>query len=190
MPRPGGPPNAVLANTRAAALGLPPLRPWPDALAAYLRAKGHPPPDPRAAAGRAAALCYNEALMRVLMVAPTPFFGDRGCHIRILEEVRALRGLGVETLVATYAVGRDLPRSATVRTPRVPWVRTLPVGFSPHRPYLDALLLGDDAPGRAALPAGRAPRTPSRGRGDRRRSSAGSSGGPRWPTSRAAWRTR
>jgi len=35
------PPNSVLANTRAAALGLPPLRPWPEALAAYLSAKGH-----------------------------------------------------------------------------------------------------------------------------------------------------
>ncbi len=35
------PPNSVLRNVRAAALGLPPLRPWADALAAYLRAKGH-----------------------------------------------------------------------------------------------------------------------------------------------------
>ena len=80
--------------------------------------------------------------MRVLMVAPTPFFGDRGCHIRILEEVRALRGLGVETLVVTYPVGRDRPDVPTRRSPHVPWVRSLPVGFSPHRPYLDALLLG------------------------------------------------
>jgi glycosyltransferase involved in cell wall biosynthesis len=39
-------------------------------------------------------------------------------------------------------VGRDHPEVSTVRTPRVPWVRTLPVGFSLHRPYLDALLLG------------------------------------------------
>ena len=80
--------------------------------------------------------------MRVLMVAPTPFFGDRGCHIRILEETRVLRTLGVESLVATYPVGRDHPEVPTVRSLRVPWVRTLPVGFSPHRPYLDALLLG------------------------------------------------
>ena len=35
------PPYSVLANTRAAALGLPPLRPWSEALDAYLRAKGH-----------------------------------------------------------------------------------------------------------------------------------------------------
>jgi dTDP-4-dehydrorhamnose reductase len=36
-------PNGVLANTRAMALGLPALRPWPEALEAYLRAKDHRP---------------------------------------------------------------------------------------------------------------------------------------------------
>ncbi len=80
--------------------------------------------------------------MRVLMIAPTPFFGDRGCHIRIVEEARALRGLGAEVLVATYHVGHEHPDAPTVRTVRVPWVRNLPIGFSPHRPYLDLLLLG------------------------------------------------
>ena len=35
------PPYSVLANTRAAALGLPPLRPWSEALKDYLRVKGH-----------------------------------------------------------------------------------------------------------------------------------------------------
>jgi dTDP-4-dehydrorhamnose reductase len=34
-------PNSALRNTRATALGVPPLRPWPEALRAYLRAKGH-----------------------------------------------------------------------------------------------------------------------------------------------------
>jgi glycosyltransferase involved in cell wall biosynthesis len=81
------------------------------------------------------------AAMRVLMLAPTPFFGDRGCHVRILEEVRALRPRSVEVLVATYHVGREIDDVATVRTPRLPWVRRLPVGFSVHKPYLDLLLL-------------------------------------------------
>jgi glycosyltransferase involved in cell wall biosynthesis len=79
--------------------------------------------------------------MRVLMIAPTPFFGDRGCHVRILEEVRALRRHDVEVLVATYPVGRDVPPVRAVRTVRLPWVRQLPVGFSIHKPGLDLLLL-------------------------------------------------
>lgn len=79
--------------------------------------------------------------MRVLMLAPTPFFGHRGCHVRILEEVRALRRHGVKTLVATYHLGEEVAGVRTVRTPRVPWVRRLPVGFSPHKPYLDLGLL-------------------------------------------------
>jgi glycosyltransferase involved in cell wall biosynthesis len=79
--------------------------------------------------------------MRVLMIAPTPFFGDRGCHVRILEEVRALRRHDVEALVATYHVGCDVAEVRTVRTPRLSWVRRLPVGFSIYRPGLDLLLL-------------------------------------------------
>ena len=79
--------------------------------------------------------------MRVLMLAPTPFFGDRGCHVRILEQVRALRRHDVEVLVVTYHVGRDVPAVRTVRTARLPWVRRLPVGFSIHKPALDLLLL-------------------------------------------------
>jgi dTDP-4-dehydrorhamnose reductase len=37
------PPYSVLRNARALALGLPPMRPWADALGDYLRAKGHRP---------------------------------------------------------------------------------------------------------------------------------------------------
>jgi glycosyltransferase involved in cell wall biosynthesis len=79
--------------------------------------------------------------MRILVVAPTPFFGDRGCHVRILEEARALRRLGADMLVVSYHVGRDVPDVPVLRTPRLPWVRRLPVGFSPHKLYLDGLLL-------------------------------------------------
>ena len=103
--------------------------------------------------------------MRVLMVAPTPFFGDRGCHIRILEEVRALRGLGVETLVATYAVGRDHPRFGR-SAPRVPWVKTLPSASRPIGPiWMDSSSARRSGrPGAPGHPARPSPR----GRGDRR----------------------
>lgn len=48
--------------------------------------------------------------MRILVVAPTPFFSDRGTHIRILEEALALEKLGHEITIATYHIGKDIHR--------------------------------------------------------------------------------
>ncbi len=47
--------------------------------------------------------------MKVLVIAPTPFFSDRGTHIRILEESLALERLGHVVTIATYHIGRDIP---------------------------------------------------------------------------------
>ena len=55
------------------------------------------------------------------MVAPTSFFLDYGCHVRILEEVRALQKLGHQVTVITYYLGRDLPDLEIVRTRPTPW---------------------------------------------------------------------
>ncbi|MEI7891239.1 MAG: glycosyltransferase family 4 protein [bacterium] len=46
--------------------------------------------------------------MKILVIAPTPFFADRGTHIRILEESLALEKLGHEVTIATYHIGRDI----------------------------------------------------------------------------------
>jgi glycosyltransferase involved in cell wall biosynthesis len=78
--------------------------------------------------------------LRILMLAPTPYFADRGCHVRIYEEARALGELGQEVLIVTYHLGRTMPGIATVRIPRVPWYRKLSAGPSWHKPYLDILL--------------------------------------------------
>lgn len=75
------------------------------------------------------------------MLAPTPFFSDRGCHVRIYEEARTLRSLGHEILVVTYHLGRDMPDIATVRTPPIPWYSKREAGPSLHKLYLDLLLL-------------------------------------------------
>lgn len=48
--------------------------------------------------------------MRILVVAPTPFFSDRGTHIRILEEALALEKLGNEITIATYHIGKDIDK--------------------------------------------------------------------------------
>ena len=74
------------------------------------------------------------------MLAPTPYFADRGCHVRIYEEARALIALGHDVCIVTYHLGRDMPGIPTVRIPPVPWYRKLAAGPSWHKPYLDILL--------------------------------------------------
>ncbi len=75
------------------------------------------------------------------MLAPTPFFSDRGCHVRIYEEARALIELGHKVELITYHLGRDMPGITTHRIPPIPWYRKLEAGPSWHKPYLDILLL-------------------------------------------------
>ena len=79
-------------------------------------------------------------MLRILMLAPTPFFADRGCHVRIYEEARALIELGHEVLIVTYHLGREMEGIPTLRIPNVPWYGKLAAGPSWHKPYLDILL--------------------------------------------------
>jgi glycosyltransferase involved in cell wall biosynthesis len=81
-------------------------------------------------------------MYRVLMIAPTPFFADRGCHVRILGEVHALTEAGCTVTLCTYHNGRDVPGVRTVRIPHVPWYTKLEAGPSHHKYYLDLMLLG------------------------------------------------
>ncbi|HEX7586522.1 MAG TPA: glycosyltransferase [Patescibacteria group bacterium] len=52
--------------------------------------------------------------MKILVIAPTPFFSDRGTHIRILEEALALEKLGHQITIATYHIGKEI--SNEIRT--------------------------------------------------------------------------
>lgn len=64
------------------------------------------------------------------MIAPTPFFADRGCHTRIYEEIVALQNMGHEILLCTYGLGRDVEGIKTVRTVNLPWYKKLSAGPS------------------------------------------------------------
>jgi len=75
------------------------------------------------------------------MVAPTPFFADRGCHIRIYEETRALQNLGNRVVIYTYHNGRDIPGIKIRRIMNIPWYKKLEAGPSYQKLYLDFLLL-------------------------------------------------
>ena len=81
-----------------------------------------------------------ETHLKILMLAPTPYFADRGCHVRIYEEARALRSQGHDVRIVTYHLGRDMPDIPTIRIPRIPWYSRLEAGPSWHKLYLDLLL--------------------------------------------------
>ena len=78
---------------------------------------------------------------RVLVIAPTPFFADRGCHVRILEEARALILLDHQVRICTYHIGRDIEGVKTRRIIRIPWYSKLSAGPSIHKFYSDILLM-------------------------------------------------
>lgn len=77
----------------------------------------------------------------IMHVAPTPFFSNRGCHIRIKNIVDALSTQGIQSVICTYHLG-DTPSKLDVR-------RTYPIkgytkrdaGFSPYKFPADLLLL-------------------------------------------------
>ena len=79
--------------------------------------------------------------LKILMIAPTPYFSDRGCHVRIYEEAKALRVRGHKVVIVTYHLGRNVGEIPVVRIPNIPWYSKLSAGPSWHKPYLDILLL-------------------------------------------------
>lgn len=79
--------------------------------------------------------------LTVLHIAPTPFFADRGCHMRIRGLLAALNGRGVRNVLCTYPLGRDVPGIETRRTMRIPGYRRQQAGPSFFKYLADPLLL-------------------------------------------------
>lgn len=78
--------------------------------------------------------------MHILIVAPTPYFSDRGCHIRILEEVAALYRAGHTAEIFTYHLGRDVGPAQIHRIKPVRWYTKTSAGPAWGKVYLDWLL--------------------------------------------------
>jgi glycosyltransferase involved in cell wall biosynthesis len=78
--------------------------------------------------------------LRVLMIAPTSFFADYGCHVRILEEAQTLQALGHSVTIATYHNGGPVAGLDIRRSLWVPGRRSFEVGSSRHKIAFDALL--------------------------------------------------
>jgi glycosyltransferase involved in cell wall biosynthesis len=85
--------------------------------------------------------------MNILVVAPTPFFSDRGTHIRILEEALALEKRGHEVTIATYHIGQNLPEhlGSHIDVRRIRrllfWYKKLEAGPDWQKIILDLLLI-------------------------------------------------
>ncbi len=79
--------------------------------------------------------------MRILFIAPQPFFENRGTPIAIRNMLRVLGRLGHTTDLVTYHAGQDvsIPGTTIHRGMRLP-VRTIPIGFSFLKLLLDPLV--------------------------------------------------
>lgn len=81
-----------------------------------------------------------EKPLRILVIAPTPFFSDRGCHIRINEECQALQSLGHTIKIVTYGLGKDVPGLDIERIHHFESYTKTSAGPSFFKIFLDSLL--------------------------------------------------
>jgi glycosyltransferase involved in cell wall biosynthesis len=82
-------------------------------------------------------------LGRVLVLAPQPFYEDRGTPIAVSYVLRALSDLGYEVDILTLPIGRhvDICRVCILRLSNPLKIRTVPVGLSWRKLFFDALLV-------------------------------------------------
>jgi glycosyltransferase involved in cell wall biosynthesis len=81
--------------------------------------------------------------MKILMVAPQPFFEPRGTPISVYQRLEALSALGHHIDLLTYFLGKDIvfPNVRILRTWRVWFIKHVRVGPSRAKILLDFLLL-------------------------------------------------
>jgi len=81
--------------------------------------------------------------MKILMIAPQPFFEPRGTPISVRQRLKGLTKLGHQVDLATYHLGEDvdLPGLTIFRTPTISSIDELKVGPSWQKIPLDFLLM-------------------------------------------------
>jgi glycosyltransferase involved in cell wall biosynthesis len=80
--------------------------------------------------------------MRVLLIAPQPFFAQRGTPINVRQMAQTLCEAGHEVHLATYPIGEDVSIAGLQihRAMPIAGIRTVPIGFSFRKIALDASL--------------------------------------------------
>ncbi|HET6342006.1 MAG TPA: glycosyltransferase family 4 protein [Gemmatimonadota bacterium] len=80
--------------------------------------------------------------MKILVIAPEPFFTPRGTPFSVYYRTMVIRELGVETDLLTYGEGEDVDLSGAriVRIPRFQWLGPVRAGPSLKKLFLDVFL--------------------------------------------------
>lgn len=80
--------------------------------------------------------------MRVLMIAPQPFFEPRGAPFCVYQHIKALTTLGYEVDLVTYPIGKSarLPGLRIFRAPSLPFIRSVKPGPSLVKLPLDIVV--------------------------------------------------
>lgn len=80
--------------------------------------------------------------MKILMIAPQPFFEPRGTPISVFQRLKGLSKLGHQIDLATYHLGQDVEFSSVNihRSLSIPGIKSLKVGPSWQKIPLDILL--------------------------------------------------
>jgi glycosyltransferase involved in cell wall biosynthesis len=79
--------------------------------------------------------------MKILTIASTPYFSDRGCHIRIFLEAKYLQKFGNKVKVLTYHLGKNVGDFEIKRINNVSWYKKTSPGFAWGKLWLDLKLL-------------------------------------------------
>ncbi|MDP1845258.1 MAG: glycosyltransferase [Candidatus Moranbacteria bacterium] len=79
--------------------------------------------------------------MKILTIAATPFFSDRGGHMRIYNEAKYLQKLGAEVRLCTYHIGENTEGLDIVRIKGAKSYKKTSPGFSWGKIWLDLKLL-------------------------------------------------
>jgi glycosyltransferase involved in cell wall biosynthesis len=80
--------------------------------------------------------------MKILMIAPEPFFEPRGTPFSEYFRIKALSELGHEIDLSTYPIGKDveIPKLRIFRSMKVPFINKVKVGPSIQKLFLDFFL--------------------------------------------------
>lgn len=80
--------------------------------------------------------------MKILMIAPQPFFEPRGTPISVYQRLHGLSSLGHEVDLVTYHIGQnvEIPGVTIHRAPRIPGINKVKIGPSFAKLPLDFML--------------------------------------------------